>query len=400
MKQRLQIILFCVAFIGLSLWASWPQREPSWDEKTVSEWLAELAPENSRFGPNDSEEGFAKREMEFRRRRERAQVAIQRIGGASLPYVVALVDGAPPQPGPIERLAERLGRKPTEPPDPSLLLNRAACALEALGEAARPALPVFRRMLGDTNTMQTAATCLASMGPVGVPLLAQGIASHGVPTRIRCLRSITGVGTNAVAALPVVISAVEDPDLGVQGTAIFAYAAIEPDKAKLVDSLVGWLRSKPLKTLSVLSAIQATGHWRRPHGPEVQPVISELLRLADSPDEAIQAKALSTLSAFGEWCAPAKDKAQAALKSTSSDVRRSACYVLSSARLEPGAIIPLLLKLAEEDSDLSVRDGAVNAMSYFGTEGLPHTGALRPQVERAIRERVEHERLWGRIAPK
>jgi len=211
---------------------------------------------------------------------------------------------------------------------------------------------------------------------------------------------MTGVGTNAVAALPVVLAAVEDPDLGVQGTAMFAYAAVEPDKARLVHTLVGWLRTKPVKVLSVFSATQALAVWRRPHGSEVQPLVSELIRMTDSPDVAIQAKAFSTLSSFGEQCAPAKDRALAALKSTSSDVRRSACFVLSSARLEPELIIPLLVQLAEADDDPSVRTAAVDAMSYFGADSLPLTGAFRPQVEKAIRERAERERLWQRFNPK
>lgn len=400
MKQKLQIALLCVAFVGLSLWTSWPKGEPSWGGKTVSEWLVELAPERIVFKESESEEQIVKRELELRRRREQAQAAIRNLGHAALPYVLALVDGVPPQPGPLERLAELLGRKPPEPPEPSLLLSRAAYALEALGETARPALPCFRRMLSDTNTMQKAATCLANMGAIGVPLLAQGIASHDKPTRIRCLRCMNGVGTNAVAALPVVLAAVEDADLAVQGTAIFTYAAIEPDKDRLIYTLVGWLHSKPVKALSVLSAVQAMGVWRRPHGTEVQPLIAALIRLSDTPEEALQEKLLSTLSVFGEWCAPAKDKAEAALASPSSAVRRSACYVLSAAKLNPEATITKLLKVAETDPETSVREGAVNAMSLFGVDGLPHTGSFRPQVERTIRERVERDRLWGRPVAK
>lgn len=74
--------------------------------------------------------------------------------------------------------------------------------------------------------------------------------------------------------------------------------------------------------------------------------------------------------------------------------------MLSAAKLNPEATITKLLKVAETDPETSVREGAVNAMSLFGVDGLPHTGSFRPQVERTIRERVERDRLWGRPVAK
>jgi HEAT repeat protein len=132
----------------------------------------------------------------------------------------------------------------------------------------------------------------------------------------------------------------------------------------------------------------------------VQPLLVELERFAKEPDDKLQASALSALGSFGELAADARPLVLTALQSNDTGVRISACHALGAFRQEPEASIPLLVELARTDPDEFVRSSAIRAAAMFGEVGLPFCGPLRAQVEQAIQEREQHERLWQRPNPK
>lgn len=400
MTQKLQIALVCVAFVGLSLWTSWPKGEPSWGGKTVSEWLVELAPKEPKLSYDQPEAEWLRQFKDQDRRRKDAQNAIRNIGEPAIPYVLALLDDSPKQLGPLDQLAERLGRKSVEPPTKSVRLSRAANALEALGEKGQPALPTLKRMLNDTNTVRDATTCLASIGVLGVPALTGCLTSSNEQQRLLGLVYLGAMGTNAAAALPVVQAAVQDASPKVASRAVFTYAQIEPDKLKLIAMLLHWTQTNTVNPITLMNAMGAVGVWHRPHGAEVQPLIAELLRFADDSDDKTKAYALSKLAKFGESAAPAKVRALAAIQSDVREVRSAGCQLLAALRLEPETTVPLLIKLAQNDPDEIVRSAALHAAAAFGEAGLPFCGPLRLRVEQAILERSEEDRLWDRITPK
>ncbi len=400
MKQKLQIALACIALVGLSLWASWPKREPSWGGKNVSEWLVELAPVESKLSADQPEAEWVRQLKEQDRRRKDAQNAIRNIGEPAIAYVMALLDDSPKKPGPLDQLAERFGRKPVKPTEKDVRLNRAANALETLGEKVQPALPTLKRMLDDTNTTRTAATCLASIGALGVPALAGCLTRSNEQQRLLGLIYLGTVGTNAAAALPVVLAAVQDASPKVARRAVFTYVQIEPDKLKLIPMLLHWTQTNAVDPITLMNAMGAVGVGHRPHGVEVQPLISELLRFADDPENKIKARAFSTLAKFEKWAAPARSKAVAATRSEAKDVRASACQLLAAIRLEPETTVPLLVRLAQDELDENVRSAALHAAAAFGTDGLTFCGPLKAEVERAFEERAKQDRLWNRAVPK
>ncbi len=89
-----------------------------------------------------------------------------------------------------------------------------------------------------------------------------------------------------------------------------------------------------------------------------------------------------------------------ALQSNDTGVRISACHALGAFRQEPESSISLLIKLAQDDMDEYVRSAALHAAAAFGAAGLPFCGAMRAEVEKAIQERAEEDRLWGRATAK
>ncbi|NBV23832.1 MAG: HEAT repeat domain-containing protein [Proteobacteria bacterium] len=400
-KQKVQIALACVAFMGLSLWASWPKREPSWDGKTVSEWLVELAPVKStaRSGANSRLE-MVRAHTERQRQEERGQAAIHALGERAVPYVLAMLEEAPSRPQWQETGAKKLGWKLPEPPSREIRTQRAALAFAALGNNARSALPKLGHMLHDTNTMSDAALCLGNIGSSGVPLLLSGLASSNEILREACIAHIGLRGTNASAAAPAVLAAVADPNPKIARAAAFIYPGIEPDKHKLVATLLQWAQSNAVSVHSLIMAMNTVGYYRRPHGPEVQPLIAALVRLAVDPDENVQAGAFSALARFGELAAPAKATARAALQSSSSYVRMSACQLLGSLRNEPEVLVPLLVKLAQDDAHENVRYAALHAAAAFGEAALPFCGLMSEQVDKTIREQAEEAKLLKSVAPR
>lgn len=400
MKQKLQVTLLCLVFVGLSLWSSWPKGEPSWDGKTVSEWLVELAPDDGdRITALPTQE-FFKAQAALNERRKRAQRAIRQLGTKALPFTLSLLDDPPPQPTWLVWTAGKVNLNLPKPPSPALRMARAGYAFEALGTDARPVLPTLAALLQDTNKVWDAADCLASIGKAGVPLLLGGLTNTHELVREACFRNIGRVGTNASAAVPTVLAAVNDANPKVARAAAFSYPGMEPDKEKVISVLVLWARSGTPLMHWALTGAKTVGIFRKPHGAEIEPLLRELLRLAKEPDHKIQASAFSALGTFGELAANARPQAVAALQSGDTGVRLSACHALSAFRQQPESSIPLLIELAHNDPDEIVRSAAVEGAAGFGEAGLAFCGPLRTQVEQAIHEREEIERLRHKTKPK
>lgn len=296
--------------------------------------------------------------------------------------------------------ADKVGWKFRQPPSSELRIARASLAFEALGADAKPVLPTLAAMLQDTNKVWDAAHYLVSIGREGVPLLLAGLTSTNEAVREACFRNIGRVGPNASVAVPTVLAAVNDANPRVARAAAFIYPGMEPDKEKLIATLVQWARSGTTQAHWALTGAQTVGYFRKPHGAEVQPLIAELLRLAKEPDDKIQASAISALGSFGELAADARPLILTALQSNDAGVRISACHALGAFRQKPEASIPLLVELAQNDPDEIVRSAAIHAAAMFGEAGLSFCGPVRTQVEQAIQEREEHERLWQRNKPK
>lgn len=255
-------------------------------------------------------------------------------------------------------------------------------------------------MLQDTNKVGDAAHYLASIGPAGVPLLFAGLTSTNEVVREACFRNIGRVGTNASVAVPTVLAAVNDANPIVSRAASFIYPGMEPDKEKLIATLIQWARSGTTQAHRALTGAKTVGYFRKPHGAEVQPLLAELLRLAKDADDKIQDSAISALSSFGELATNARPLIVTALQSNHARVRTSACGALGALRQQPEASIPLLVELSQNDPDEFVRTTALHAAAAFGEAGLPFCGPMRAEVEKAIKQRAEEDRLWNRVAPK
>lgn len=389
MKQKFQIILACVAFIGLSLWASWPKGEPSWGGKTVSEWLVEFFPDGRHPRNGDDYEALEKELDGLARRRQSAEEAMRNLGEAAVPTVLASLTGPRLTLNWLKPVAEKLEWKLPETPSKKLRVARAKLALEALGDNARAAVPKLKRMLDDEAIFYTAAMCLSKMGVLGVPALAGCLNRPDEDHRLTGLFHLGTVGTNALAASPTVLAALNDPNPMVAGEAPFTYVRIEPDKGRLLATLQHWIQTDAVSPFPLMKAIEGVAIYHRPHGMEIHPLIVELLRLVDNTDDKIKVRALDVLAKFGESAAPAKPAALMAMQSEAKTVRQSGCRLLAALGLEPETSVPLLIKLARDDPDEHVRFAALYAVVDYGRAALPFCDEFTAQVEKAIKENEE-----------
>ena len=211
----------------------------------------------------------------------------RQLGSESFPFILRLLDEPPPKAKWLTWTAEKVNWKFSQPPSPGLRIARAGYAFEALGADAQSVLPTLAALLQDTNKVWVAADCLASIGKAGVPLLLGGLTSTNEQVREACFRNIGRVGTHASAAVPAVLAAVEDANPKVARAAACIYPGMEPDKDKVIATLVQWARSGTTLTHWALTGAKTVGIFRKPHGAEIQPLLPELLRLAKEPDDKI-----------------------------------------------------------------------------------------------------------------
>lgn len=179
-----------------------PTEEPSWNGRSLSEWLAIY--ESELESGSDSPE------------RDRAAEAVRAIGPPALPFLLQWIEYEPPcavpvlppDEDPIHLLTWRTERRG----------NEAVRGFAFLGTNAHACIPELTSMMRDKtrpNAALRAMAALALMGPRTFPHLTSALADTNQAFRDRLCRWIAGcmapaVGTNA--CLPHLRAAMEDPD--------------------------------------------------------------------------------------------------------------------------------------------------------------------------------------------
>ncbi len=208
------------------------QKEPEHAGRSLSEWIAIYGPAGGTFASVDE-----------------ASEAIRAIGTNGLPYLlkwlnfqprrwqVALETRLPDLPSwlrestPVQRLIyddyERAGA--------------AMLAFKALGSTAAPAVPELHRMVcqtNDTSASNRALFALASIGTEAVPAITNILATTplaGSPFMLTCL---IGMGTNAAAAAPALISNLRHPDSRVAAMSANFLSGLRFDPSNAVPALI------------------------------------------------------------------------------------------------------------------------------------------------------------------
>lgn len=166
-------------------------REPAHESRPLNAWLRDLGADEPH-------------------RRTRAEAALRRMGVTVLPALLA-----------------RLESSHTKDQ------ARAVLGFAALGDQAHPALPQLIELLRNDATTLSAARALAAIGPAGVPLLTNALASPFRPVRTSCARALGRLRGDGRPAVPALVSVLndDDDDLRYFATRALGNLAVEPVQA-------------------------------------------------------------------------------------------------------------------------------------------------------------------------
>ncbi len=320
--------------------------------------------------------------------------------------------------------------------------RHAFSVLQALGPAAREAMPALMGLVDDRDLGLQASSTIRKIGPAAVPALLDAIAKEkDIRRQNRFISILGGLGGDAKEAVPALQRLANDPKLGMQAKdslnrirpritpvrelaaglsskdpavrsqALRDLATLGAEAAEAVPALIEAYRQSP-KDPEIENALRATG------APAFMPVLRLVLsdnetlslraanqidRIARPPAEAlpellaavknpprtgVRAVLLSLLAQFGPAAGPAVPDAVPLLQSSDSSTKAAAASFLGATR-SPDAALPLaqLLKGAEgEDRRL-----AVHALFRLGAAA----SAAEPQVRKALQDDSREIRIMA-----
>jgi hypothetical protein len=285
-------IILGIAYLG-------SPREPSYEGKTLSAWIAPFCRQTTTnldapAGPQHFEE------LQPTRR------AVSQIGTNALPFLIARLNHR--ESAFHRSLRELSGKQPLlglRLNDPRGARIRAIRALAILGPAARPAIPSLVAQLPDPILSEHAVYALSGMGPDGIRALIDHLTNAAPSGRV--LISMTLAFPNSMYRGENVTDTNQIPnDLIVEGlsriiqdsASPFRIAAIQrlgmlgPAASNAVPALLAMATGNdPMKRM----AIQALGETKSQ--PDL--VVQVLTNLLSDPDPSIRMITVSTLRAFG-----------------------------------------------------------------------------------------------------
>ncbi len=90
---------------------------------------------------------------------------------------------------------------------------------------------------------ETAADSLSRIGAPAVPALVDSLRDPDADRRLRAVRILAGIGSDASQAVPFLVEALRDPDPQVRKAAAWALGQIGPNAAEAVPALMELLQT-------------------------------------------------------------------------------------------------------------------------------------------------------------
>lgn len=226
-RRKWIVVLACILMLAL-VWAFLPEREPSYQGRKLSQWVDQM----EQSGWNSAE----------------AQGAIRAIGTNAIPTSLKWISyqSSPSRKNIaalVGRLAPRLSR---------VILNPEARAYHAmdvfliLGAEARAAIPELTRLAQTSADPERADRCiqvLTWLGPEALPSVLTLVTNNALHSRIAAIRGLQTFGTNAAAAVPMLIQSLDDEDCLVAMMALGALRHLDVDRSAKIVSLTNAMRS-------------------------------------------------------------------------------------------------------------------------------------------------------------
>jgi hypothetical protein len=234
-KRRLVLLAITgAAFLGLAAALILPRSrrgEPSYAGKRLSEWLG-ICLEDHWNGRNSAS--------------LQAEVATRQIGTNAIPFLLRWLRAYEVPPAwrwdryeAADRFARNFGGrviswKFIEATEPAMYRgNIATEGFRILGPEAKAAIPELTEMMNDPkrseNARNYAIWALIYLGQDGMPALISAMTNQAASNRVGVVARIHHAGTNAVRAVPALLTLVNDQDPRLRWAATNALRQIAPE---------------------------------------------------------------------------------------------------------------------------------------------------------------------------
>ena len=279
----------------------------------------------------------------------------------------------------------------------------AAAALAELGHEATPALLEASRCSEYTWRPPVARNAREAVGrirdPAAIPFLIER-AKEGSRYAVEALGEI---GTRAAAAIPTLVSLLNQGDASVQHEAVQALGRIGgnaavPALTEQLESDNSMTRSYAVEALARIGSSSSISAIRKRlfdndlwvltrviyvlDWPKEQDALETLIELSKHGDDTVRKYALEALARLGD--SRAIDRLTAALNDDYSQVREAAARSLGTIGAS-GAVPDLLRALKREGRDSWVRDSIKDTLLKLGSDVEPEVGhdknTIRSQVQ-------------------
>jgi HEAT repeats len=292
-------------------------REPSYQGKTLSEWIAPFCRQTAKGldapgGPEHFQE------------LEPVRNAVRQIGTNGLPFLIARLNHRESK---LHRMARQLSEKQPiadlKLTDPNVSKIRAIRALAILGPGANPAIPSLKAQLTDADLSEHVIYTLSSTGAQGTRALVEQYTNVPAPLRIEIAARII------------------DP----------AYRWEEPISFVSVGGnfVSSRMEANQIQTNQIPAAI----------------LIEGFLQIGRDTRSPFQTPAIQRLGLCGAFASNAVPILLTILKDQKPYVRQAAIRALGQIKSQPDLVVPALSDLLK-DSDPRIQTSAASALREFG----------------------------------
>ncbi len=242
------------------------------------------------------------------------------------------------------------------------------------GKVAAQIIPVLIGRAHDPDGMARSSACVSLMSfekapEIAVPLLVPLVADKDKNARFFALLALPSFASGAKSAVPALFNALHDPDQEIRENAIDALACIIPEDPAVAAVLMQNLRDAHypfrMHTIIVLGSV----------GPRAQSFVPDLLKLLEDEDASIRAVTIIALCGIS----PQNPDVLAAIINCFGDrnpgVRSSAAYAAGKTQTSAQPVISGLIKLIDDDPDYHVHLSAIQALMQIdpgNPAGMPN----------------------------
>lgn len=265
------MVLVACGILALAvLWQLLRDREPSYQGRTLSEWVEQAGPA---YLWNDSDEQVK---------------AVRAIGTNAIPTIL---DWISYEPSPLRKkmaeLAETLpfGIRPDSISFAEERADRAVTVFHILGPRAQAAIPELTRLALTAPDQRRAVRCiiaLTHLGPEALPSALALVTNSPPHTRSYAILTLHAYGTNAAVAVPILVQYLSDKDNWIAEDAATTLGGFGSLRSVVIQSLTNAMRS--LSTQARVRAVEIILQAKAP----TSETVPALLPLLTDPEYTVR----------------------------------------------------------------------------------------------------------------